>query len=189
MEDEAAREAEGLDLLPVGPLPRGTIEALAARLSRDVALPCRAQPPPPLPLLPLPGREQLDAFALLRELEGLTTRDRGRILVGVTARDVATPVFAFVFGLARPGGRAILVSLARLDPRFYGLAPDDDLRDARAAAEIRHELGHLAALEHCPDAGCLMGFAGSVEKADARGSRFCPVCTRRLPPWLRRAPY
>jgi hypothetical protein len=31
-----------------------------------------------------------------------------------------------------------------------------------------------------------MRFAGSVEKADLRGSAFCPACAGHLPRWLAR---
>jgi archaemetzincin len=48
-----------------------------------------------------------------------------------------------------------------------------------------HEMGHLASLEHCPDRGCLMSFAGNIERVDNRGSRFCAACSERLPHWLR----
>jgi predicted Zn-dependent protease len=29
-----------------------------------------------------------------------------------------------------------------------------------------------------------MSFAGSIERADARGARFCEACRARLPAWL-----
>ena len=94
-------------------------------------------------------------------------------------------MFTFVFGLARQGGTACVVSLARTDPEFYGLPRDAELRDGRAVCEILHELGHLATLEHCADRGCLMSFAGNIEKVDTRGSQFCGSCAARLPHWLR----
>jgi archaemetzincin len=181
---EPARLAEAVDLLPVGPLPAGTLEALAVRLSRRVELACHVLPPGSLPVPRIPGRGQLDANALLEAVEARATSE-SRLLVGVTAEDIAVPVFTFVFGLARQGGRACVVSLARTDPSFYGLPPDPALRDERAVAEVIHEMGHLAALEHCPDRACLMSFAGSVERVDTRGSRFCAACAGRLPPWLR----
>jgi archaemetzincin len=185
MGGEAARLAEAVDLLPVGALPPGVLEGLAARLSRHLALPCHTRPPAGDPALRrLAGREQLDAGALLEAVEGMAGAGR-RLLVGVTAEDVAIPVFTFVFGLARQGGRACVVSLARADPAFYGLPPDAERRDARVVAEIVHELGHLATLEHCPDRSCLMSFAGNVERVDARGTRFCAVCSARLPAWFR----
>jgi archaemetzincin len=181
---EAARLAEAVDLLSVGALPPGTLEGLAARLSRRVDLACHVLPPRELPTRRIPDRDQLDAGVLLEALESCSSGD-SRVLVGVTGEDIAIPVFTFVFGLARSGGRACVVSLARADPAFYGLLKDPDLQLERTVAEILHELGHLATLEHCPDRSCLMSFAGSVERVDARGSRFCAQCAARLPAWLR----
>jgi archaemetzincin len=184
VEGEAARLAEAVHLLPVGTLPPGSLEALAARLSRRVGLACHVLPPRELPLRHIPNRDQIDANALLEQLEARATAHAG-LLVGITGEDIAVPVFTFVFGLARQGGRACVVSLARTDPSFYGLPPDPALRDERAVAEVLHEVGHLATLEHCPDRGCLMSFAGNIERVDTRGSRFCPSCRDRLPHWLR----
>jgi len=181
---EAARLAEAVDLLPVGALPPGTLEALAARLSRRVEVACHVLPPGQLPVRRIPNRDQLDANALLEAVEARAASD-SRLLVGVTGEDIAIPVFTFVFGLARQGGRACVVSLARTDPSFYGLPPDPALRDERVVAEVLHEMGHLASLEHCPDRGCLMSFAGHIERVDTRGSRFCAACAERLPHWLR----
>jgi archaemetzincin len=179
---EAARLAEAIDLVPIGELPKGALEALAARLSQKVALACHVGPGLGLLLPMVRGRDQLDANALLEALEARA--GDGRVLVGVALHDIAIPVFTFVFGLARQGGRACVVSLARAEPSFYGLPADQGLRDERTVAEIRHELGHLASLEHCPDRGCLMSFAGSIERADARGAEFCASCRARLPAWL-----
>jgi len=183
MPTAAARLAEAIDLLPVGDLPRHTLEALAARLSQRVALACHVGPGLFGPHPEIPGRGQLDANALLAALEARATAP-GRLLVGVAEVDIAIPVFTFVFGLARQAGHACVVSLARADSAFYGLPADEARRDERVVAEIRHELGHLAELEHCPDRGCLMSFAGSIERADARGADFCAACRERLPGWL-----
>jgi len=184
VEGEAARLAEAVQLLPVGRVPQGALEALAARLSRRVELACHVLPPRELTVRRIPNRDQVDAGTLLEALEARAAAD-GSLLVGVTGDDIAIPVFTFVFGLARQGGPACVVSLARTDPSFYGLPPDPALRDERAVAEILHEIGHLATLEHCSNHGCLMSFAGNIERVDTRGSRFCPACAERLPHWLR----
>jgi archaemetzincin len=139
----------------------------------------------PIPLRRIPKRDQLDANALLEAVEARAASSDTRLVVGVAGDDIAVPLFTFVFGLARQGGRACVVSLARTDPAFYGLPLDPELRDERAVAEVLHELGHLATLEHCPDRGCLMSFAGNIERVDTRGSRFCASCAERLPHWLR----
>jgi archaemetzincin len=182
--EPALSVAEAVDLLPVGELPPGTLERLAARLSRKVELACHVLAAAELPLRRIPNRDQIDAQSLLEAVEARASSDV-RLVVGVAGDDIAVPLFTFVFGLARQGGRACVVSLARTDPAFYGLPPDPELRDERTVAEVLHELGHLATLEHCPDRGCLMSFAGNIERVDTRGSRFCASCAERLPRWLR----
>ncbi|MFN7943633.1 MAG: hypothetical protein U0X73_18730 [Thermoanaerobaculia bacterium] len=164
------------------------VATVASELSRRVRLPCRlvAAPAGPAPA-PVPGRPQIDADQLLAALEAAA--DDGVPLVGVTAADLGLPLFTFVFGRARLGGRAVVVSLARLRPELYGLPADGALVARRAAAEILHELGHLAGLAHCADSACLMHFATSVEAADLRGSIFCDSCAAALPAgFIRPAP-
>jgi hypothetical protein len=74
------------------------------------------------------------------------------------------------------------------------LPGDPERLTHRTLVEVVHELGHVASLVHCPDAACIMSFAGSVERVDVRGGDFCPACAAQLPPWLvrpirRRAPH
>jgi archaemetzincin len=174
----------------IGPLPEGLAEDFAARLSRRVPAPCRvlgSSINPEVPWL-ADRQEQADADALLSRLEA-EPADDGAVLVGVTSLDLAIPIFTFVFGRARHDGRAALVSLARLQPEFYGLPADAGLTARRAVDEILHELGHVGGLRHCEDSACLLHFAATVEALDLRGSSFCPACEARLPPDLRcRAP-
>jgi archaemetzincin len=166
-------------------MPRISMQDLAARLSRRVHVPCRVDGGAPIDPPLLPDREQGDADALLARLEAETPIQR-EVSVAVVALDLAIPIFTFVFGRARQGGRAAVVSLARLDSTFYGLPEDRDLLTHRALVEVVHELGHVASLVHCPDAACIMSFAGSVERVDVRGSDFCLACAARLPPWMAR---
>lgn len=180
-----SRAVTTVELHPLGGLPPGRAHAIAARLSRRVAAPCRVVEPGAGPAPILPGRDQGDADALLESLESGPADAAVRL--GVTAQDLAIPIFTFVFGRARSGGRAAVVSLARLDPAFYGLPADEDALVDRAVREALHELAHVARLQHCDGPECLMRFAGSVEKADLRGARFCVACEARLPDWLRAA--
>jgi archaemetzincin len=178
---QADGEIAALDLVTLADFPQDLALRLLQQLSRRVRVPCRllpAESPPDLPRLE--GRDQVDADRLLGRLERRPT-EPGTVLVGATLMDVGNPIFTHFFGRARHGGRAALVSLARLDPAFYGLPPDEDLTLRRAVLEVLHELGHLAGLRHCEDFGCLMRFAPTVEAIDVRGTRFCEDCAGRLP--------
>lgn len=175
-----------LEVAGLGSVGAEVLDAVLAELSRRVALPVRrvlvAVDPP---ARTVPGRRQLDADHLLARLETAGTQQRP--LVALTADDLALPIFTFVFGRARLGGTAALVSLARLHPEFYGMPADERLLVRRTVAEVLHELGHVAGLEHCAEPECLMRFAASVEAADLRGDSFCPECRERLPESLRHA--
>jgi len=186
MAHEAGRPAiEAIHLAAVGALGPEFLEELAGRLSRRVPVPCRIRHAvAEVDGERLPGRDQADADRLLASLEAGAAASEAAV-VGVTDLDLGIPVFTFVFGRARESGRAAVVSAARLDPAFYGLPPDRELRAQRTVLEILHELGHVAGLRHCGDYACLMRFAGSVAAVDVRGSDFCGGCSDRLPHWLR----
>lgn len=170
----------GISLAPFGAVSAATLDRLLVELSARVLVPCRSVPcPTPPPLDRVPGRTQIDADRWLERLEAHGAP--GAPLVGVTEDDLALPIFTFVFGRARLGGHAAVVSLARLRPEFYGQAADPGQLARRAAAEMLHELGHLAGLRHCEQSDCLMRFAASVEAADLRGFSFCAACAGALP--------
>jgi archaemetzincin len=176
MSDEPRLSA--IRLVRVGALPQPLLRELALRVSERLSLPCRvagALPDPPLLL----GREQIDADATLAELEGLP-REPGTVLAGATAMDMGSAIFTHHFGRARKGGHALLVSLARLSPAYYGLPEEKDVTLRRATLEMIHELGHLVGLGHCDDYRCVMRFAPTVDRIDNRGTTFCASCAQSV---------
>lgn len=177
-----------ISVAPLDDLAAQELDHLLAALSARTGLACRPADVGPLtPIAPVPGRAQVDADRLLFRLEAIASERATTPLVGIIGRDIGLPLFTFVFGRARVGGHAALVSTARLRPEHYGLPEDAALVARRTAGEVLHELGHLAGRVHCERPDCVMRFAASIEAADLRGDRFCPACAQGLPAGLARS--
>ncbi|MFH0884898.1 MAG: archaemetzincin family Zn-dependent metalloprotease [Candidatus Micrarchaeota archaeon] len=126
------------------------------------------------------SRKQYDADILLAELSG--GADPVWKIVFIIHEDIFSKPHDFVFGLAK--GNAAVVSVTRLDPRFYGKITDMPKAGAlfkeRILKEAMHELGHLHGLPHCEDSSCVMAFSESIEAVDSKGKDFCPGCRAAL---------
>jgi archaemetzincin len=124
-------------------------------------------------------RKQFSSVAFMLALARGSFGDADRV-IGLTGCDLFIPMLTFVFGQAQLGGRVALVSLARLRQEFYGAAPDPELLRLRLDKEIGHELGHSFGLIHCPDRGCVMSLATSIQDVDRKSADFCHSCRRLL---------
>ena len=174
-------DLDRVEVLEVAAPPRELVEAVTAALSRRLSVPCSIRAAPSgLEIPHIPGRNQVDADRLLAAVEALE-KPPGYVLVALTGEDIGHPIFTHFFGRARHHGTAAVVSVARLDPAFYGLPDDPTLTVRRSVLEIVHEMGHLAGLEHCDDWSCIMRFASNVAAIDNRGRTFCADCGSGLP--------
>jgi len=110
-------------------------------------------------------------------------------ILGITNVDIFKRGSSFVFGIAELTDRDIensvcIISLARLDPRFYGIQTlDEDLFKIyllRILKEAIHELGHTFGLVHCNENNCVMKFSKSFEDIDLKPASFCFNCLEKL---------
>jgi archaemetzincin len=153
--------------------PSGALAHVQVHVRHALGLRAQVLPAGMLPRHGWDGRRRQHHSGALLDWLGRAVPE-GRVL-GVTDVDLFIPVLTFVFGEAQLGGRAALVSTARLrgsDPR---------LLIERLAKEAVHELGHALGLVHCADAACAMSRSATLRDVDRKGNLLCRDCgTRRL---------
>ncbi len=164
--------------LGAAPPPPDLLPGVSLRIAREYEIAVRegpATPPPP---------EAFDArrsqWSSSRILAFLKDRHEGaRRVLGVTDVDLFIPILTFVFGEAQLGGRAAVVSTARLAdaPQIPGMAARVALRLQK---ESVHELGHTFGLLHCRDPKCAMARSPSLRHVDDKTPALCRACRARL---------
>lgn len=167
-------------LIPVGEMDKWLLGRLTVPLEKRFGHPCAigegmAMPPEAYD----PRRGQYLSTAILNALRGKLPLDALRAL-GVANVDLYVPELNFVFGEAQLGGRVAVISVARLQPEFYGLEPNPKVARERMLKEAVHELGHTFGLRHCRNESCVMRFSNSLLDTDRKGNDFCPRCRKAL---------
>ena len=152
---------------------------VSGSLEGEFGLPVRQVEIPSVDFAYDADRRQYGSIAVL-EMVVRRCPDDARKLLAVTERDLFVPVLTFVFGQAQLGGRAGVVSLARLRQEFYGLPPNREVLVERAVKEALHETGHMFGLVHCADRSCAMSLATNIRQIDGKQAAFCAPCTARL---------
>ena len=125
-----------------------------------------------------PHRKQYRSDIILERVQHRITGEN-RILA-IADVDLYVPTLNFVFGQAQYPGRVALISIHRLDPKFYDRPSSYEILLERAIKEATHELGHTFGLAHCPNPSCVMSFSNSILEVDGKSSTFCNVCRRKL---------
>lgn len=174
--------AEAIHIVPVGPdVPVALLDYLAAALARVFRLSCHVRDKSTMDAgFALDARRnQYHATQILRRIRDMEREESVRA-IGVTRLDLFVPILTFVFGEAELGGRCAVVSLQRLDERFYGLPAREELLRERLVKEAVHELGHTFGLRHCEDWQCVMTSSHAVDRLDVKAREFCKECRRAV---------
>jgi archaemetzincin len=124
-------------------------------------------------------RMQYNSSQILLQMIAAPPPDAGKI-IGIVNVDLFIPILTFVFGEAQLKGIGSIVSLHRLNNKFYGLPEDKELLSERLVKEAIHELGHNFGLVHCANQECVMKSSTYVEDIDHKSVEMCDTCRREL---------
>jgi archaemetzincin len=176
---------EGLVLCWIGEreAPAGLIETVRAHVGTELRVQADTGFEPERPGEAWDARRcQYETGRILKWLE---SRHVGAAkVVGLTDVDLFIPILTFVFGEAQLGGRAAVVSTARLSPGNGSRG--ERLLSERLRKETLHELGHAYGLVHCGNPGCVMGRSPGVTEIDSKGPSLCTDCRLLYDEALRR---
>jgi len=112
-------------------------------------------------------------------LDFLEKHYEGRVF-SITKEDTYTEGLNFVFGQAKIKGRVAVVSVCRLDPKFFHKPEDKELFERRVVKEAIHEVGHILGLTHCNNKGCVMTFSNTIGDVDKKTQNLCDMCNMQV---------
>lgn len=167
-------------VVPLGEVPEIALKVIAAHISGYYKLSVQILPPLGHPDYAFHERRfQYDAGIILKAFESIGFEDYEKV-IGVLNLDLFVPIFTYVFGEAKQGGKFALVSLFRLDKNPDGHPSPSSLIFERTAKVALHELGHLFNLFHCREKNCLMHFSGGIQDLDETPMYLCRYCSTYL---------
>ena len=164
-------------VVPLGEVPEIALKVIAAHISGYYKLSVQILPPLGHPEYAFDKRRfQYDVGIILKAFESIKFKDHEKV-IGVLNLDLFVPIFTYVFGEAKQGGKVALVSLFRLSKNSDGSPCPSSLIFERAAKVALHELGHLFNLLHCREKNCLMHFSGGIQDLDNTPIYLCRYCS------------
>jgi len=159
---------------PIGDIPSWMVDTIAKDVGQFFG--CSARVEPVLSDISIAynaERNQYHSTKILEMLEENAPTDCIKI-IAVTNEDLFIPILTHVYGEAQLGGKACIISIARL---IQGLEVEIVSTGCkRIVKEAIHELGHTFDLRHCKDEMCIMHYCRKIEDVDRKSSQFCRYC-------------
>jgi archaemetzincin len=168
---------EKLKILPIGKIPEEILKLIADTLEKTYNLKVETSASINLPKESYnPSRSQYLAEKIL---DFMKKKFSGKNFAVANA-DIYAEGLNFIFGQAELNGRVGIVSIYRLNPKFYGLPFNKKLFFERIEKEAVHEVGHMLGLTHCENESCVMSFSNSIFEVDKKSKNLCEKCKKLI---------
>jgi archaemetzincin len=159
-----------LDIVPLGNVSEDIIDGLKQELKEKNFI-VRIYAKTNLPKTALNVyRKQYNADVIMDTLRKL----KGKI-IAITDVDLYTDKLTYVFSVSEYEGPA-LVSIYRLNPKFYQEKANFNLLIDRLVKEVFYVIGKIEGLKDCPNIKCLMHKTSSARDLDYEEKDFCKNC-------------
>ncbi|MCD6274890.1 MAG: hypothetical protein J7J15_02610 [Candidatus Aenigmarchaeota archaeon] len=159
-----------LDIIPLGDINRDIIDALKQELKeKNFIVRIYAKTNPPKTAFNV-YRKQYNANIIIDTLRKL----KGNI-IAITNFDIYTDKSNFVFSVSEYDGPSV-ISIYRLDSKFYQEKPNFDLLVSRLVKEVLYSIGKMVGLKNCKNIKCIMHKTNSVSDLDYKEMDFCKDC-------------
>lgn len=131
-------------------------------------------------------RRQYRAPNLLKNLVEKAKKKEYFRIFGILDKDIYSKNYDFIFGLAKRGSYAAIISITRLRESYYIESGDiyrkresKEKFNERVLKEAKHEIGHTFGLKHCHNI-CVMQRSDTLTDTDKKPLECCESCLTEI---------
>jgi archaemetzincin len=165
-----------ITVVPLGRMGADVVRFVSDSLQGILRLPINLEEPVPLPQSAfMESRNQYNSMTVIKYLAEEQSSGRLKVL-GITNKDLCTPILTYVFGEAYMGGEAAVVSCFRLYRGQAGEPVSTDHFLDRLVKVALHEVGHTFSVPHCHTGRCVMRASNRLKELDDKLNYLCNYC-------------
>jgi archaemetzincin len=174
-------------VVPLGKVEEDVLRVVADSLQGILRLPVDVWGVMPIPEDAfIRARNQYNAMAIIRYLAE-NHSERSLKVIGIMTKDICNPIITYVFGEAYMGGRAAVMSSARLSVTPTGEPVSRERFLDRVVKVAIHEIGHTFNIPHCHTGRCVMRASNNLIELDDKLNYLCNYCELFLADALKHA--
>jgi archaemetzincin len=163
-------------VVPLGRVEADVLRVVADSLQGILRVPVDVWGATPIPEEAfMKARNQYNAMVIIKYLAE-NHSDSSLKVLGIMDKDICNPIITYVFGEAYMGGRAAVMSSARLGATPSGEPVSREQFLDRVVKVALHEIGHTFNIPHCHSGRCVMRASNNLVELDDKLNYLCDYC-------------